>query len=433
MQTSVPPLPTLRKTSGPTCCVQPLVAFERERRARLAQRPDRREVEGASRLEPFLAAGHRERGAEAEERRVRLRREPPLQRHVRVVRIPVDHHDRRARQQRRHECVPHHPRRRREPEQPVAGTEVPAERMVLQVLDEDAAVTVDDRLRQPGRPRREQDAQRMVERQSVELQRRRLGEQVAPRERIRKRVVRAADVRDVDDVADRRQLRTDLRHLLPPVDVPVSPDVAGRREQQRGLELAEPVDDAAHAELERTRRPDRAEARGGEERDERLRDVRHERDDAVAGPDAEPLHARARTRDLVAELAEGQLDRVARLRVRDHRDDVHVLVAADHVLRVVQSRAGEPLGSRQRARAEHALVRRVRADLEEVPDRAPEPFEVGHRPAVELVVVGEVEAALGAEPVEVPADLGPRARVRGRAPEDVADGGHRESLTRAGS
>ena len=273
----------------------------------------------------------------------------------------------------------------------------------------------------------------MVERQRVELQRRRLGEQIAPRDRVRERVVRAADIGNVNDVADRRQLRADLGDLLAPVDVLVSPDVTGGGEQQRGLELAEPVADAAHAELERARRPDRAEARRGEERDERLRDVGQVRDDAVAGIDAEPLHARARTRDLVAEIAEGQLDRVARLRVRDDRDDVHVLLAADHVLRVVQPRAGEPLRSRQRARAEHALVRRVRADLEEVPDGSPEPFEVGHRPAVELVVVGEVEAALGAEPIQVAADLGPCARVRRRAPEDVADGSHRESLTRAGS
>src|SRR5271169_2317562 len=109
------------------------------------------------------------------------------------------------------------------------------------MLDEDAAVTVDDRLRQSRRPGGEQDAEWVIERQRVELQRRGLGEQLAPRERVREHVVRAAHVRNVDDVPYRGQLRADLGDLLVPVDVLVSPDVTGGSEQQRGLELAEPV------------------------------------------------------------------------------------------------------------------------------------------------------------------------------------------------
>ena len=208
-------------------------------------------------------------------------------------------------------------------------------------------------------------------------------------------------------------------HLLAAVDELVAPAVAGDREQHLRLELPEPVEHAAHAELRRARRPDRAEARGREEGDERLRDVRQVRDDPVAGPDAEPLQARARARDLLAELAERELRRLARLRVRDDGDRVHVLVAAEHVLGVVQPRAGEPLRAGHLARAEHALVRRVRADLEVVPDRRPEALEVGDRPAPERVVVREVEAALAAQPLEVAADLESLAHVRRRRPEDL--------------
>ncbi len=376
------------------------------------------EVEVPPRRQAVLPARHRERGAQPEERRLRLLDQPPLEAEIGPAGVPVDHHDRAAREQDRDERVPHHPRGRREPEEPVVGTEVPAQHVVLQLLDEEAAVPVDDRLRQARRAGGEQHAERMVERERVELERPRLGHELVPLARVGQLVVRPADERDMDDGLDRRQLLADLGDLVAPVDEPVAVPVAGRREQHLRLELAEPVDDAAHAELRRRRRPDRAEARGREERDERLRNVREVADDAVAGADAEPLQSGAGARDLVAQLAVGELDRIARLRMRDDRDLVQVLVAADHVLRVVQRRAGEPHRSGHRVVAQHAFVRRVRADLEEVPERAPEALEIGHRPAVKLVVAGERETALVLEPLEQPAELGPR--IRGRRPEDIA-------------
>ena len=55
-----------------------------------------------------------------------------------IQRVPVEHHDRCAGEQRRDEGVPHHPGRRREPHQPVAGAEIPAQCVVLEMLDEDA-------------------------------------------------------------------------------------------------------------------------------------------------------------------------------------------------------------------------------------------------------------------------------------------------------
>ena len=212
----------------------------------------------------------------------------------------------------------------------------------------------------------------MVEGQRVELERPARREQVVPRHRVRQRVVLAADVGDVHDGAERRQPGTHLRHLRAAVDELVAVAVARDGEQHRRLELAEAVEHAPRAELRRARRPDRAEARRGEEGDERLRDVREVRDDAVAALHAELLQADARPRDLLAQVAERQLDRRAGLGVRDDRGRPDVLVAADHVLGAVDQGAREPLGAGHLPRAEHALVRRVRADLEEVPDRAPE-------------------------------------------------------------
>ena len=170
---------------GAELLVEPGVALGRERRPGLGDGADRREVEAAPRLEPVLAARHRERGAQPHERRAGLLGEPPLERDVGVAGVAVDQQDRRAEDEVRDERVPHHPRGRREPEHPVAAVDVEAEPEVLAVLEEDAAVPVDDRLRQPGRAGGEEHVQRVGERDGVELERPRLGEELVPAERVR--------------------------------------------------------------------------------------------------------------------------------------------------------------------------------------------------------------------------------------------------------
>ena len=77
-------------------------------------------------------------------------------------RIAVEQHDRRAGEQSRHEVVPHHPAGGREPEEAVGRGQVLVERQHLEVLGDDAAVTVDDRLGQSRRARAEQHVQRVV-------------------------------------------------------------------------------------------------------------------------------------------------------------------------------------------------------------------------------------------------------------------------------
>ena len=51
------------------------------------------------------------------------------------------------------QVVPHHPAGGAEPEEPIPRAEVVVERMDLQVLEQDPAVALDDRLRQAGGPR----------------------------------------------------------------------------------------------------------------------------------------------------------------------------------------------------------------------------------------------------------------------------------------
>ena len=307
----------------------------------------------------------------------------------------------------------------------MAGTQVPAEAVVLQVLDQDAAVPVDDRLRQAGRARREEDVQGVRERQGVELERPRLGEQLLPADGVREHVVRPADVGHVDEGLEGRQPLADRRHLLAAVDELVAEAVAGHGQEHLRLELPQAVEDAAHAELGRAGGPDRAQAGGGEEGDDRLRDVREVRDDAVAGPDAEALEPCPRPGDLVAELAEGQVERLARLRAGEDRDGVQVLVAPHHVRRVVEAGAWEPLRAGHVPGAEHALVGSVRPDPVELPDRRPEALEVGHRPLPELLVLAEVEPSLGPQPGEVAPEVGLPPGLVGRRPEDLPGLDHR--------
>ena len=180
----------------------------------------------------------------------------------------------------------------------------------------------------------------------------------------------------VHDVAERRQGGADRRHLFAAVDRAVAEAVPADRQQHRRLELHEAVDHAAHAELGRAARPDRSEARRCCERDQRLGDVRQVGDDAVARADAEPHEPGPCTRHLLAEVGKRELGRLARLRVRDDRDLVRVLLVAEQVLCEVQPRTREPGRAGHRVGGEDGAVRGVGLDLEELPDRRPETGKV---------------------------------------------------------
>ena len=123
--------------------------------------------------------------------------------------------------------------------------------------------------------------------------------------------------------------------VLPAVAVPVD------GEQHLRLDLREAVDDAADAELGRRRRPDRAERGAGEERRDRLGDVRQVRGDAVAAADAvcvQPARiaaVAARSSPHVNSACVAQLGGV-------HDRDRLVVVAAEDMLGVGELGAREP-------------------------------------------------------------------------------------------
>ena len=135
----------------------------------------RDEVVRPTRGEVRLAAGHQVGGARPEMGRAGRLGQGPEHVEVGVARAAVVEDRRPADQQRPDEEVPHHPAGRRVPEEPVAGADVEVEPDGLGVLDDDAAVAVDDRLRQPGRAGREEDPQRVVEGDRLERERERLG------------------------------------------------------------------------------------------------------------------------------------------------------------------------------------------------------------------------------------------------------------------
>ena len=103
-------------------------------------------------------------------------------------------------------------------------------------------MAVHDRLRQPGGAGGEQDVERVVERQRVEREPAGLGEEVVPGDRVGLDGVVPRRVRDLDDVTRGSAGSRAPRRLLAPVDLLVPVPIAGDRQEDLRLELAEAVD-----------------------------------------------------------------------------------------------------------------------------------------------------------------------------------------------
>jgi hypothetical protein len=164
--------------------------------------------------------------------------------------------------------------------------------------------------------------------------------------------------------------RFDLCDFARAVEVASTVAVAVDDEEDLRVELAEAIDDCARAEVRRAARPDRAEARCREQRDDGLGDVRQIRDDTVAARDAEPHQPGADRCDLLRELRirhrRGVLE-AARLGARDERR--MIVASRERVLRVAQLGAWEPRGARHRVAREDTFVVPARAYAEVLPDR----------------------------------------------------------------
>ena len=143
-----------------------------------------------------------------------------------------------------------------------------------------------------------------------------------------------------------RHRRLQLGDHVAAVEVLAAVAVAVDGEEHLGLDLGEAVDHAGRAEVGRAARPDRADRGGGEEGDDRLGDVRHVGDDAVAALDPELAQAGGDGGDLGAQLAPAQLAQLAQLGGVQDRG-LGVVLAGEDVLGVVER--GRPRTTRRRA------------------------------------------------------------------------------------
>ena len=149
--------------------------------------------------------------------------------------------------------VPHHPAAGCEIEQPVARAHVAVQLVLLEVLEQHAAVAMDDALGHTGGAAGEHDEQRVIEGDAVEnnlfsgVDR----SDVVPADGIGD----GADFRTLGEIGDdhrpeqRRHLRDDLGILLQAIDGLAVVPVAIDADQHPGFDLAEAVEHALHAEV----------------------------------------------------------------------------------------------------------------------------------------------------------------------------------------
>ena len=174
----------------------------------------------------------------------------------------------------------------------------------LEVLEEDPAVAVHDRLGHAGRAGGVQHVQRMVGGDLLELDGPGCASEVAPGDRAGHRLV--AEVLQRHRRLQAGEAVADRLHLGAAVDVAAAVSIAIDDEQHLRIDLAETVEHRLHAELGRAACPHRAEARGGQEGNDRLGDVRQVGGDAIAGADTEALQSCPRPADLVSQLVPRQ-------------------------------------------------------------------------------------------------------------------------------
>ena len=127
-------------------------------------------------------------------------------------------------------------------------------------------MAVHDALGQPGRARRVDDPQRVVEGQRRELRLLLVGDGVGPGQRAVGHLV-GEQPGDGDRRPHGRQRGPQLGDDVPTVVVLAVEPVAVDGDQHRGLDLGEPVEDGAGAEVRRAGGPDRADRRRAEEGD----------------------------------------------------------------------------------------------------------------------------------------------------------------------
>ncbi|MNF92692.1 hypothetical protein D3C84_753420 [compost metagenome] len=179
--------------------------------------------------------------------------------------------------------------------------------MFLEVLQQGAAVTVDDALGYPGGAGGIQNEQRMVEGYPNEGD---LGSGIGLEEiGVAYAAADAGDVRRVLQIRHHhgtQKARQACRHLsvlLQAIDALAVVPVAIDAQQQLGLDLPETVEHALHTEVWRSTGPEGTQRGNGQHGHQGFRHIRHETGDPVALADAQRFEALAEARDLGIEFA----------------------------------------------------------------------------------------------------------------------------------
>ncbi len=364
-----------------------------------------------------LAAGHDVGGGGAEEGGTGAFGDAPLGAGVREAGAAVVEDDRGAGEEAGDEEVPHHPAGRGVPEEPVLGAEVAVQAELFEVLDEDAALGLDDGLGQAGGAGGVEHPQGVVEGQVLED-----GFRVGCRQRFplqRALGGLAAEERDMDHRAESGQFAAEFGDRFPAVVLLAAVAVAVDGEQHDGLDLLEAVQDAAGAEVGGAGGPDPADGGGGEEGDDGLGDVREVAADAVARAYAEGAQFGGERADLPAQFGPGDgggfvglvdVEEGRFLRAGGRR--------AQGVFGVVDRGAGEPLGPGHRAVAQHARPGAREPHVEPFGDGLPEDLRLVDGPAVQgrVAAFGGGVVVFGCPGLEG-GDPGSRDALRIRLPE----------------
>ncbi len=274
--------------------------------------------------------------------------------------------------------VPHHPARRREPEQAIAGLRVDVQVQLLEVLDQDPALAVDDRLGKPGCARAVEHPERVVEGQRGELQR------PAP----------PGTHPPIPSRPGSRALPYAFSDGIAPAISETTSSAVDSPGLRSGIRRSPAAPSARSARIGRSRSAPRTRARP------KTRSRRSMRTPTAPprspecwacmprrGPPARrpTLAARRRSLRFAGAVRPTSTGPAAAARMRAGSRSLVVLIAED-VLGVADHGAGEPLRPGHLAAAEHTRLRLLEPHVEELDDRGPEVLDVLHRPPPEVLV-----------------------------------------------
>ena len=240
-------------------------------------------------------------------------------------------------------------------EEAVVRAEVEVQRVVADVVEQLAAVAVDDPLRRPGGARGEEHVERVVEGDGLEDGRRGRPGQGRPRLATPGGPPRPAARPTTTGMRRLSSAPGDLGHGGPPVVGAPAVAIAVAGDQRRGTQLGEAIERAGGCEVGRAGRPDRADAGARQVGDHRLGAVGQVAGHHVAAADAALAQAARDAAHGQAQLVPAQLAARARLVDLDHRGRAR-LAGAQRVLGVVEPRALEPARSGHLAVGQHRVV-----------------------------------------------------------------------------